>query len=180
MNKFQSPLYNTRTTGCTREIIESGIIKAYGFSLAMQCNELIVECTRHYDPNTTPDGNKLEHHRQRETIGCTRQSSVTQTNQWKRIQWYICVHLRWWWARCDISAWRVIDERYTGWRRRINYTYLAKRDKLSKNVIIKLWDHAKKSRIDALQGIMKIMHRRWKGLIQAIYVMKNYQHQRKR
>ncbi|XP_057824015.2 chaperone protein dnaJ 72 isoform X2 [Cryptomeria japonica] len=51
MKKFQTPFYTTRPTGCTRAMIEIGIVKAAGFPLAVQCNKLIIECARHYDPD---------------------------------------------------------------------------------------------------------------------------------
>lgn len=36
---------------CKKHINKSSIVKAAGFPLAVQCNELIVECAKHYDPN---------------------------------------------------------------------------------------------------------------------------------
>lgn len=63
MKKFQGPLYTNTPTRISKKMIKSGVIQAAGFPLAIQCNELIVECARHYDTNTkqikTSDGKVL-------------------------------------------------------------------------------------------------------------------------
>lgn len=61
--KFQGPLYTTKASRYSKMMIESGIVKAASFPPTMQCNELIVECAKHYDANkriiVAPDGRKL-------------------------------------------------------------------------------------------------------------------------
>lgn len=65
MKKFQGPLYTTKPSEHLKMMIESEIVKAAGFPLAVQCNELIVECAKHYDASkrmiVAPDGRELSY-----------------------------------------------------------------------------------------------------------------------
>lgn len=60
MKKLQGPLYTSKPSEFSKKLIESKIV---GFLPAIQCNELIVECVRHYDVSTrtvvAPDGRVL-------------------------------------------------------------------------------------------------------------------------
>lgn len=51
MKKFQGPLYTSKPFGFSKKMIESGIVQAVCFLPAIQCNELIIECAKHYDAN---------------------------------------------------------------------------------------------------------------------------------
>lgn len=63
MKKFQGPLYTSRPFRFSKKMIESGIVNAAGFLPTIQCNELIVECVRHYVADTrtivAPNGRVL-------------------------------------------------------------------------------------------------------------------------
>lgn len=61
--KFREVPYIGKPSPVARRIIESGIIKAAGFPPAVQCHELMIECARHYDPQSraivSNEGNTL-------------------------------------------------------------------------------------------------------------------------
>lgn len=63
VKKFREVPYIGKPSPVARRIVGSGIIKAAGFPPAIQCHELMIECARHYDPQSrsivSKEGNTL-------------------------------------------------------------------------------------------------------------------------